>query len=517
MAEVEESRPKEAQTSRTAAVYDELVLKQRYHAVKQLFWCYITRVDYAHAVMMAEQDLLTVDEAHDILMGLRRLEHEIDQSFSTREETVFPQGQSFIMDSRKRFLALVAPELGEKLYLFRSTHELIHTILRMALKDRLGILTGMVLSVLDGILVNARRDSMIPIPARAPGEGVPGQPATWGAYLLGIAELLFRDCERVMTALRQLDTSPLGVGDGIDWGVHFNRARLAELLGFRQIQEYTLSPVLMNDGYNTVYETLQLLFFDISKIVDELLLRMRSTTPHIWWPEDSGPIRDILEELHLLSVLSGNTAASFLRTAETALPYRRGSLFTQQMSGYHVFDSGIRALRLFDGVIRVLKGDERAFLKIIDREGLVFREFVAVLTREEQLPADTGRAIGKRLTAYLSEHRLMATQVPFEVFQDVFNEEAGRPPQLSEDKFVRMLSPYAFLNTFGIVNTFSVTLEPVLARYEKLSFDLRGQLDAVINRSHHADQMLAKAVDDLIAREPDSRPEAGETPAEPAS
>lgn len=498
----EDSAGKQSETAgiRCATTYEDTVLKPRYDAVKRLFWFYITRADYAHAVMMAEQGLLSREESKQILTALRRLEQEIDQSLLSESAETFRSGKDFISDTKKYLLSLLPEGVGEKLYLFRNNNELLHTIFRIALKDRLSILIGNLLSTLDGVLVCAKRDAAIAVPQDS--SGISNNPISWGNYLSGIAELLLKDCERLFLVLRNIDTCPLDIGSGIDRGIRFDRVRLAELLGFLQLQDNTLSSALMDDCYLATHEALQQLFFNITKIAEDLLQRVQSRTPHIWYPEKCEPITDILEELRLLALMTSHDAAAFIQSIQT-LPVskQKNIYFSLHMKGYQVFDSGIRILKLFDSMSRALKGDERAFLRKIDREGLVLTELNEHLIREYQVSADSVHSIMKQLAHYLSENRLPATLLPFSVFQTVFQEKIGSAPDMGEDTFKKLLSPYTFLNSHGIANHFFTAMEPILGRYEKQSFDLRIQLDSFMNRAQHADQILAKAVDDIISLE----------------
>lgn len=486
----------ETASGQARLLYENLIQKPRFDAVKSLYWSYLTRVDYAYAVIMCEQGLLSDNEVKLILKAMRRLEQEIDNSLAGGAPFPF-SGQDYILDSRKYLYSLLPPGVGEKLYQYRNHDELLHAVLRMALKDRLFVLAGILLSNLDGILVNIKRNRGIGIPVSADMRSP--IPVSWESYLLAHAELMLRDCKRFMDCLEQIDVSPFGAGDGISEGIQLNRKRLSELLGFRSFQDSTLSPLMMNDGYRAVFETLRQLFANVALVTEELTRRIDASVIHIQTGNCLDMLQDALGEIHMLALLAANTASSFSQITQYPQTACAGNTqFSLHIYGYRVFDSGVKAMRLIDAIFRSVKGTEVAFLEKLDREGQALSQLTAYLIRNERLSHDMVSAIVTKLGDKMTVQGITASQITFNDFQALFHQQTQKLPEMPEEKFLQLLSPYSYLSAHGISASGSVLQEPLIARYEKKSFDLRAHLDSYTRRIEQADQMLARAVDSLI-------------------
>lgn len=495
MAETDITKQADAEGIRCSAIYLETILKPRYEAVKRLYWSYLTRIDYAHASVMAEQHLLSATEAKQILRALRSLEQDIDQSFQKPGDSFSFQGNDFIADCRLHLLKLLSKDLCDRFFNGRSHKEILHSLFRMALKDRLTFLIGSLLRLSESLIAQCRKDIITVIPSDPVGNSP--VPTSWESYLFGISDLLMKSCDQLLSSYRMIDVSPLG--SHIEHTIRLNRARLSELLGFRRILDSTQSDIFLNEGYETTYTALQHLCFNIARIASEFLKRIDGKIPHLWWPQEAGVLHDILEEIHSLAALAGNDAAAFVSTSQNFnAPKQQNVYLSLHSRGYHVFDMGMRLINLFDALLRTLKVDDRAFLMIIDRDHLVLNELQTLLLREEQLTPQLSYQIIQKISLYLVDNKLLASQLPFGVFGAIFEEVVERKTILKEERMRNLLSPHVFLNSYGVVKHFPVGLEPSVARFEKMSFNLRTQLDMMINHVNQADQALAKAVDDLI-------------------
>jgi argininosuccinate lyase len=72
----DEIKRRAAQESFPAATYSANVLTDVFEDAKRLFLDYMLEVDYAHALMLAEQGIITPDEAHSIFAALDGLDRD---------------------------------------------------------------------------------------------------------------------------------------------------------------------------------------------------------------------------------------------------------------------------------------------------------------------------------------------------------------------------------------------------------------------------------------------------------
>src|SRR5262249_61495475 len=108
-------------------------------------------------------------------------------------------------------------------------------VCKMALKERLAALLAALLAAIATLLgvAEANRGTLVV----AYTHGQPAQPTTYGHYLGAVVELLLRDVERLRQASRYPDLCPMGAAAITTSGFPLDRAAMAELLGFAEVQE----------------------------------------------------------------------------------------------------------------------------------------------------------------------------------------------------------------------------------------------------------------------------------------
>ncbi|MFI4997236.1 MAG: lyase family protein, partial [Hyphomicrobiales bacterium] len=95
---------------------------------------------------------------------------------------------------------------------------------------------------------------------------------TWGHMLLSWVSVLERDTERLLLAFDQMNRSPAGsaILTGSDFPL--DRHRVAELLGFGQVEKNTFDAILSHDNLFTVLSVLSILHMNLARWADDLML-----------------------------------------------------------------------------------------------------------------------------------------------------------------------------------------------------------------------------------------------------
>jgi argininosuccinate lyase len=96
------------------------------------------------------------------------------------------------------------------------------------------------------------------------------QPSTFGHYLLGFVPPVLRDCERLLAALDQINTSPGGAGCVNGSRLLDDRRVIADLLGFADVITHTRDAMWQTDTFIDLLATSVSLLSNQSKLAEDL-------------------------------------------------------------------------------------------------------------------------------------------------------------------------------------------------------------------------------------------------------
>ncbi|MGM0592162.1 MAG: argininosuccinate lyase [Halobacteriota archaeon] len=178
-------------------------------------------VDRAHVVMLAEQDILTGDEAATILSALDAVE--------TGGHDELPAGEDVHEAIESAVISRVGSD-GGKMHTARSRNDEVATCIRYRLRedalDAAESAVGLCAVLVDG----AAEHTETVMPGYTHLQ--PAQPTTVAHYLLSYEAAVRRDAARLLDAYGRINHSPLGAAAFAGTPFDIDRERTAELLGF---------------------------------------------------------------------------------------------------------------------------------------------------------------------------------------------------------------------------------------------------------------------------------------------
>lgn len=192
---------------------------------EMLQFAYFIKVDFAHVVMLAEKDILPIEQAGKLLNALKKLEKKgVDSlNLNVKHGSMLFQIEQFICSE-------VGENLGGKMHIGRSRLDQGPTVRRLFKRDKL-------VDILDAII--DLRVTLINLAKQHIDVIMPGytclqhaNPAVFGHYLLSFVSKLDDDFNRLVGAYGRLNLNPLGGAglSGTSWPI--DRHRTTELLGF---------------------------------------------------------------------------------------------------------------------------------------------------------------------------------------------------------------------------------------------------------------------------------------------
>ncbi len=249
-----------------AASYTENVLADCFEDAKRYFLHALVEVDYAHAVMLAEQKIITDDELKMLLKALRSL--DLNKIRATAYDGAYEDLFFFLQNQVTENCG--DADVAGKLHTARSRNDIDVTIYRLRLRqDTLNLLQSTInlrRVMLD--LAAQHHETLIP----AYTHTQPAQPSTLAHFLLAIAENLGRDIRRLQRAFENMNFCPLGACAITTTGFPINRQRTAELLGFTAPTVNSYASISSIDYFTEMLGAVSALLVNVGKFAQEFLL-----------------------------------------------------------------------------------------------------------------------------------------------------------------------------------------------------------------------------------------------------
>jgi len=180
-------------------------------------------VGRAHVVMLAEQGIVSTEDAAEILGALDDVEEDGFEALDETHEDVHPAIEAAVVER-------VGEDVGGRLHTARSRNDEVATCIRLALRDEL-------LGAMRDVL--ALRKALVERAEEADDWILSGythlqraQPTTVGHHLLSYDAALERDFSRLSDAYERMNECPLGSAAFAGTSFEVDRDRVASLLGF---------------------------------------------------------------------------------------------------------------------------------------------------------------------------------------------------------------------------------------------------------------------------------------------
>ncbi|MGY0691966.1 argininosuccinate lyase [Virgibacillus sp. FSP13] len=246
----------------------EALLKPVFYDQKEYLFDAMFMIHKAHTTMLQEQEILTKNEAMEILRGIQQVE-KLDREeleYSAEYEDLF-----FLVESQ--IGELVGEELAGKMHIAKSRNDMGEAMYRIVIRGYIqkAITNANELSV--AILNQAEQHIESIMPAHTHTQ--PAQPTTFGHYLVAIYDNLQHDIERLEQAYKTVNQSPMGAAAITTSGFPINRERMVELLGFDGLVENSYDAIGAGDYLIEAAQVLISLMTNMGRWIQEFL-RMAS-------------------------------------------------------------------------------------------------------------------------------------------------------------------------------------------------------------------------------------------------
>ncbi len=194
----------------------------------------------AHAMMLAQQNLITKTELKAIKTGLTKISKQIAQG-------VFPfdKATEDIHMAIETALITDIGAAGEKLHTGRSRNDQVATDMRLWMRDQITILRKKIVQLQKAFVDLASKHTQDLMPAYTHFQRA--QPIVIAAYLLSFLEPLERDRVRLENCCNLLNISPLGSGAVAGSTLPIDRKSTAQTLNFSGMSRNSIDTVSDRD------------------------------------------------------------------------------------------------------------------------------------------------------------------------------------------------------------------------------------------------------------------------------
>jgi len=218
-------------------------------------------VDQAHVVMLAEQGIISDEEAGDILGALAAVE--------AAGHDELPDGEDVHEAIESAVIDRVGPD-GGKMHTARSRNDEVAACIRYRLGEDLLEAAETTLALREALIEAAAEHTETLMPGYTHLQ--PAQPITVGHFLMSYASTVARDTARLLDAYDRTNESPLGGAAFAGTPFDIDRERTAELLGFDSVVDNSMDASSARDFLAEATSALAIHATTLSGLAEDIII-----------------------------------------------------------------------------------------------------------------------------------------------------------------------------------------------------------------------------------------------------
>lgn len=218
----------------------------------------------AHATMLANQNIISQDEAHTIIEGLKAIQKDVHQN-----KIEFKASLEDIHLNIEHELIQRVGEAGGKLHTGRSRNDQVATDMHLYTKEEVTGIIELIKSLQQTILTIANQHVDTIMPGYTHLQRA--QPISFAHHIMTYFWMLERDKSRFQDSMKRIDISPLGAA-ALSGTTHpIDRHETQELLNFSAVYENSLDAVSDRDYIVETLHNISLTMVHLSRFSEEII------------------------------------------------------------------------------------------------------------------------------------------------------------------------------------------------------------------------------------------------------
>ena len=219
----------------------------------------------AHAKVLHKAGLLSDVDLDTMLSGLT----ELGEKVASGEFRPAPTDEDVHGAMERGLIEIVGPEVGGRLRAGRSRNDQVATLFRMWVRDAIRDTAAQVSDLVDALADQAAAHPDAIMPGKTHSQAA--QPVLLAHELLGHAQPLLRDIERLQDLDKRLAVSPYGSGALAGSSLQLDPEAIAEELGFDAAAENSLDGTAARDAASETAFVLAQIAVDMSRLSEEII------------------------------------------------------------------------------------------------------------------------------------------------------------------------------------------------------------------------------------------------------
>lgn len=219
----------------------------------------------AHAKVLHKAGLLSDADLDTMLSGLT----ELGKKVNSGEFRPAPTDEDVHSAMERGLIEIVGPEVGGRLRAGRSRNDQVATLFRMWVRDAIRDITAQVSDLVDALAEQAASHPDAIMPGKTHSQAA--QPILLAHELLGHAQPLLRDIERLQDLDKRLAVSPYGSGALAGSSLQLDPEAIAQELGFEAAAENSLDGTAARDFASETAFVLAQTAVDMSRLSEEII------------------------------------------------------------------------------------------------------------------------------------------------------------------------------------------------------------------------------------------------------
>ncbi|MBQ2920069.1 MAG: argininosuccinate lyase [Oscillospiraceae bacterium] len=381
----------------------------------------------AHAAMLAAKNIITNEDADQLIAGLEGILNDLD-SGALEFDMTCEDIHMFV----EQVLTQRLGDVGKKLHTARSRNDQVALDIRMYLRAEIDEITGLVTELVKAVTDKAETYKAAIMPGYTHLQRA--QPITFGHHLMAYAMMLLRDLQRLADCRKRMNLSPIGccalAGTTYDTDRYFE----AERLGFDGICLNSLDGVSDRDFCAELMSAIAVLMMHLSRFSEEIILWSSwefkfvelsdaYTTGSSIMPQKKNP--DMAE------LVRGKTGRVYgdlmaLLTTLKGLPLAYNKDMQEDKEAvFDAVDTVKMCLKVFTGMVATMTANT-ANMKLAAQRGFINATDLADYLVKKDMPFRSAYKISGSLVALCIRENTVLEQLPldtYKTYSDLFEED----------------------------------------------------------------------------------------------
>jgi argininosuccinate lyase len=431
---------------RFAPEYVSNVLNDNFEDAKELLLMPLMGIHYAHLVMLVEQRIISVADAHTLRTALDGISLDAVRSaaYDSSCEDLFFFIERLIRDA-------CGEDVAGRLHTARSRNDIDMTMYRIRQREFVALLAAQALELRAALLDLADRHRETVFGAHTHTQ--PAQPSTIAHYLLAVVEQLERDTHRLAAAYESTNRNPLGACAITGTGFPIDRHRTSELLGFSAPTGNTYGSIATVDYLLESVAASAIMLVGLGRVLQDFLLWCTMEFGYLRlgegfvqsssiMPQKRNPVA--LEHARALASKAVGQAQAIM-TAVHNTPF--GDIVDTEDDLQPLVASMFRdATRTMTLVAATMRGADFNVTRLAERAGYggtTLTELADTLVRDLGLPFRTAHSIAALLLKARTEDPAASLSLALEKASQAL---VGRAFAYSEEQLETIMSPRHFVD-----------------------------------------------------------------------